>query len=95
MRDTWFADQRDLVKWGALVHLAEQHSLSTIVQVPYLRQGRRERLHIERGEADIHPEVWAFFRDVGSIEALGKRLKRRIVVVDSSFDPRNRPGLST
>ncbi len=33
MRNTWYADQRDVVKWGMLAHIAERHSLAAIVQV--------------------------------------------------------------
>ncbi len=36
MKDTWYADQRDLVKWGTLAHLAERRSLTAIVQVAYI-----------------------------------------------------------
>jgi hypothetical protein len=27
MRDEWYGDKRDLVKWGVLLHLAKQHGV--------------------------------------------------------------------
>ncbi len=33
MKDQWYADQRDLVKWGALEYLADRYSADEIVQV--------------------------------------------------------------
>jgi len=36
VKDTWYADQRDLMKWGTLAHHAERHSLTAIVQVAYI-----------------------------------------------------------
>jgi hypothetical protein len=53
MKDTWYADNRDLVKWGVLAHLAERETLGTIVQVPYLRFGPRPPLQIDNDGAVI------------------------------------------
>jgi hypothetical protein len=90
LRDTWYADQRDLVKWGTLAHLAEREALDVIVQVPFLRHGRRPPLRSGSQEVSISSEVWKFFRDVGAVRALGERLGRMIVVVDEVFVPRER-----
>jgi len=78
VRDTWYADKRDLVKWGTLAHLAERHSLAAIVQVAYLRLGTRDPLK-EGGREIPTPlpqEVWAFFRDVTAVCSLGHLLQR-------------------
>lgn len=90
MRDTWYADQRDLVKWGTLTHLAERNALAAIVQVAYLRQGARPPLENGPAKVPISPAVWAFFRDVGTIRGLADKLKRRIVLLDEAFVPRQR-----
>lgn len=42
MRDIWYSDNRDLVKWGVLAHIARTQFLKTIVQVPYWRQEMRQ-----------------------------------------------------
>lgn len=90
MRDTWYADQRDLVKWGTLAHLAERHSLPAIVQVAYLRPGTRGALQKSNCEIPISPAVWSFFRDVTAVRSLGDLLHRRIVVFDKPFVPQRR-----
>lgn len=90
MRDTWYADQRDLVKWGTLAHLAERHSLAAIVQVAYLRPGRRNALVNGNGEVPIPAAVWSFFRDVTAVCNLGPLLHRKIIVIDKPFMPRRR-----
>lgn len=90
MKDTWYGDDRDLVKWGMLAHLAERHDLAVIMQVAYLRPGKRPPLQDGTAQVPISPMVWAFFRDVGGIRALGGTLKRRIVLLDETFVPRRR-----
>lgn len=90
MKDTWYADQRDLVKWGTLAYLAERHSLAAIVQVAYLRSGKRPPLSNGTGEVPISPVVWAFFRDVAAVRNLGKLLQRSIVVINEPFVPQRR-----
>lgn len=89
MRDTWFADQRDLVKWGTLAHLAERHSLRVIVQVAYLRPGARPGLLTGNDEVPILPAVWSFFRDVTTVRCLGGWLNRQVIVIDKPFTPRH------
>lgn len=90
MKDTWYADHRDLVKWGTLAHLAERHSLVAIVQVAYLRSGTRPALFNGNAEVPLSASVWSFFRDVTSVRGLGDLLHRRIVVVDAPFIPQRR-----
>jgi hypothetical protein len=90
LRDTWYADHRDLVKWGTLVHLAEREALNVIVQVPFLRHDPRPPLRSGNQEVLIARAVWEFFRDVCAVRALGERLGRSIIVVDDVFVPRER-----
>jgi hypothetical protein len=37
MRDKWYVDNRDLVKWGILLRLAERYAAKHILQVLYYR----------------------------------------------------------
>ena len=90
MRDTWYGDKRDLVKWGTLAHIAQRESLDLIVQVPYLRCGERPPLHTNLGHVQIDIAVWSFFRNVYAVEALGAAFGRRIVVIQDAFDRRKR-----
>ena len=90
MRECWYADKRDLAKWGTLAYIAQREDLQLIVQVPYLRRDARPSLRTRDGEVGIEPAVWDFFRDLSAVEALGKALRRKIVVILDSFDPRQR-----
>ena len=92
MKDKWYADKRDLVKWATLAHLAKNEKLDVIVQVPYLRLGERGSLC--RGdtvvEIEICGEVWEFFRTPKAVERLGGQLGRSIRVLDRLFEPEKR-----
>ena len=55
MKDTWYGDNRDIVKWGTLAHLAARESIKTIVQIPYLRPGDRPPL--QTGSGELHPLI--------------------------------------
>jgi hypothetical protein len=90
MRDTWYGDDRDLVKWGTLAHIAQRESLDLIVQVPYLRCGERPRLQTGKGEIQIQSPIWEFFRNVSAVKRLGESLGREVIVVLDPFDPRKR-----
>lgn len=90
MRDTWFGDNRDLVKWGTLAHIAEREDLAVIVQVLYFRTAEKAPLHYHHSEEDLDRAVWNFFRDVTSISNLGSKLGREIVVVTDKFNPNQR-----
>ncbi len=42
MRNQWYGDKRDLIKWGVLVHLVKDRKLKKILQVAYFKlTGRR------------------------------------------------------
>lgn len=90
MRDTWYADQRDLVKWSALVHLAVREGLDAIIQVPFLRHGTRPSILFGDQQVSLPGEVWEFFRDVRAVTRLGERLGKDIVLVEDVFLPRDR-----
>jgi hypothetical protein len=90
MKDTWYADHRDLVKWGTLVHVARRERLRAIVQVPFLRLADRPPLQTGAGTVPIDSEVWRFFREPLSVRDLGERLGVDIVVFDRPFVPRQR-----
>ncbi len=90
MRDTWYGDRRDLVKWGTLAHIAQREKLGLIVQVPYLRCDNRLPLTTSNGRVNIHSAVWSFFRNVPSVVGLGAHLDREILVIDDPYDSKQR-----
>lgn len=87
MQTEYYADNRDLVKWGTLIHLCRREGLKKIVQVPFLQpeSGGARRLFIDGSPAVFPPEVWAHFRDLKHIEALGGQAGLRIKVLDELF----------
>ena len=91
MRPIWYADNRDLVKWGLLVHLARANSLKTIVQVPY-RRPEKSRVHFtfQNQQVPIPKRVWYFFRDLKQIERLGDQYGLEIKVILDEFKPSDR-----
>jgi hypothetical protein len=79
LRDTWYGDKRDLVKWGTLAHIAQREALDLIVQVPYLRCGERAPLHTSAGAVEIQSPIWNFFRNVLADAGLSGFFKKRSV----------------
>jgi hypothetical protein len=70
VKDQWYGDKRDLVKWGALLILAEQHKTGKILQVAYLRPRRPEWIEIDGQAHHLPQSVLDHFRDVRNIRGL-------------------------
>jgi len=91
VRGKWYGDNRDLVKWGVLVQLANQHGASRIVQVAYYRREPETKLKIDGTEYPIPDAVVTHFpRDVMDIRRLGLSSGLEVEVVDSTFSHANR-----
>ncbi len=85
MRDKWYSDNRDLVKWGVLLQLAELYDMATILQVAYYRSTPWDEKSIEiDGRAfQLPPEVVGHFRNIKNIETL--RPNAPVMVLDDPF----------
>lgn len=91
MRDIWYSDNRDLAKWGVLVHLARQHSLRSIIHVPYWRpEPERPHFRFRDRAVPVAEDVWAFFRDIRHTERLGRDCGIPVKVLTARFDATNR-----
>lgn len=90
MKERWFADDRDLVKWSALLHFARAHALTRIIQVAYTRADARPQVTIGEQIVAVDDAVWSFFRDLQRIRHLGATVGMPIDVFDETFDPKNR-----
>jgi hypothetical protein len=86
MQDRYYADQRDLLKWGVLVLLARQHSLSRIVQIAYLRHGIFPNIDLDGQEKQLPSEVSSHFRNINNINSL--RTGISISVFNEFFEDR-------
>lgn len=90
MRELWYSDKRDLVKWGAMVQLVQEEEIDRIIQVAFFRETERPRLRSEGKEFPVAQEVWTHFRDLRNIEALGQKIGVEIVLIDHPFDASKR-----
>jgi hypothetical protein len=87
MKDQWYGDARDLVKWGVLLYLANAYSTKRILQVAYFRPSKWNRINIDGQEHHIPQSVVTHFRSLHNIEKLSSELQ--IEVLDSLFDNRD------
>lgn len=89
MRDEWYGHNRDLVKWGALIYLAQRDQRSTILHVAlYRRDDDRSLLYSSRGYVDISTPVIRDFRDLDTIQRVAKPSGVQIEVFKSPFRER-------
>jgi len=94
MRDTWYGDKRDLVKWATLIHVARANRIGVIIQVAlYVPDNVEHRLRTPGGCVAFPKEVLAHFRNVDEIQGLSERTGITIDVVKSPF--RTCPGSPT
>jgi hypothetical protein len=87
MRDRWYGDNRDLVKWGVLLSVAKDHAVDRILQVAYLRASVWSLLTIDGQERPLPEAVLRHFRDIRNVKALSAGI--RIEVVDTPFVDRH------
>jgi len=87
MRDRWYGDNRDLVKWGVLLELAQRHQAQQILQVLYKRPSTWERLEIDGEQVELPATVIHHFRDATSVSAM--QCPARVEVVSETFGDRS------
>jgi len=87
MRDVWYGDNRDLIKWGILLRLAEFFKAGRILQYAFYRPSEFGCLIIDGQEHDIPECVITHFRNLRSIRSIGSKV--RVTVFDPLFQ--NRP----
>jgi len=87
MRDQWYGDNRDLVKWGVLLELAHRYRVKHILQVLYQRPSTWERLEIDGEQVELPPAVLQHFRRATSITAL--ECAAQVEVISEPFGDRD------
>jgi hypothetical protein len=95
MRDRWYGDKRDIVKWGAILVLARKQSINTVLQVALYRPDPPKKYHLTiNGTTEFLPnEVIRHFRDIDQIKRIEKKAKIRIHIHKDLFQWR--PGFRT
>jgi hypothetical protein len=94
MRDQWYGDNRDIVKWGVLTQLAHKIGAARVLQVTYYRptewnglpQGSWPELEIDGKPYPVPGSVLQHFRDVRRIEDI--RGTPPIEVLEAPFEDR-------
>ena len=89
MKDKFYGDNRDLVKWGGIVRLCEVNGIKTVVQVAYYRKDEwgKEINNFDGKPVDLPEAVKKHFkRDIYDIKRLGKPADLDIRVLDEEID---------
>ncbi len=90
MRDQWSGDGGDLLKWGALVHIAQREKLSAILHVALYRPDDEwATVKSSRGAVEIPAEVLRHFRNLDNLHRLSKPSGIRIEVFKAPFKDRS------
>ena len=86
MKDVWYADDRDIVKWGGLVYLCLEKRIKNVVQVAYYRRQPWQKLLFDKAEIDLPGQVIKHFRrDIEDIKRLAHRTGLTIEVIKKEF----------
>jgi hypothetical protein len=87
MRDKWYADDRDLVKWGVLLALAERHGATHILQVLYYRPTEWALLELDDEHVPVPEAVIRHFRRASAASAI--EASAPVEVVLDTFENRD------
>jgi len=86
MKDLWYGDNRDLIKWSVLFRLAQKYRAERILQIAYLTPSEFPQIIIDDQESDVAPEVIAHLRSIHNIK--GMRSGARVEVHDCPLTDR-------
>ena len=87
MRDEFFGDKRDLVKWAAIIYLSKTHNINNVLWVPYKRPSNfgYYSLTVDNIPTSFPEEVLKHFRHLHQIKGLGLNAGMNIDVFDREF----------
>lgn len=80
MRNKWFSDNRDLIKWSVLLTLARRIRADRIIQIAFLNPSEYGGIEIDGERHQIPLEVLSHFRDIRNVTGLSQH--PRISVFD-------------
>jgi hypothetical protein len=87
MRDKWYSDNRDLIKWSVLLLLARRAGADRIIQIALLNPSDFGQIEIDGEPHQIPSEVLSHFRDLRNITGLSRH--PQVSVFDCAFRDRN------
>ena len=88
MRDKWYSDKRDLVKWSVLLLLAKKRKADRIIQIACYNASDYGKIEIDGEQHAMPEEVISHFRNIGKISGLTTHPK--ITIFDAAFEQRDR-----
>ena len=86
MKDKWYGDKRDVVKWSVLHHLARIQNATRVLQIAYYRPEAPQQVEIDGQVFDVPDAIQSHFRDIRKIALLASDV--RVTVFDVCFDDR-------
>jgi hypothetical protein len=87
MKDIWYSDKRDLIKWAVLFQLANKFQIDRILQIAYYRPCEYEKIDLDGDKINIPPEVIAHFRNITNIENINHKVK--VAVLNKTLEDRS------
>lgn len=88
MRDEWYGDSKDLVKWSVLLELEQRYNAKHILQILYYQPSKWKRIKIDKDEVELNSAVRQHFRDCSSVTEIA--CKSRIEVLSGPFTDNRR-----
>lgn len=89
MRDQYYSDKHDLVKWAILYQLANEFNASRIIQIAFYLKSDFPKIIIDGKPFDIPQEVIAHFRDLRKVCNINSNI--RVNIFDVIFSkPRDK-----
>jgi hypothetical protein len=86
MRDWWYGDKRDVVKWGTVLVLARKWSIRAVLQVALCRPTSfNYQLNIGETTEPLPVEVVRHFRDIDDIQRLAEATNLKIDIYKDTF----------
>jgi hypothetical protein len=88
MIDKWYADKRDLVKWGSIISIAKSENISKIIQVAFYRKddfSEKIKINVDDKKISFPQEVWNHFRKLEDITRLDQTLNITVDVYKEPF----------
>ena len=86
MRDWWYGDKRDVVKWGTVLVLARKWSIHAVLQVALYRPvSYNYQLSIGETTEPLPVEVARHFRDIDDIQRLAEATNLKIDIHKDTF----------
>lgn len=88
MKDIWYSDNRDVVKWAVLHQLASLHGSVRILQIAYYRASAFLQIQLGGEPHDVPGEVLSHFRNIRNVTSIQSPV--RTTVFDTLFENRTK-----